>query len=149
MRLKAKEVVISRLGLLGKQGEELIVKSLVAAAAVLRVEESMNRYESLWRRLWLKLPAIGLCCRRKRISLSNVSLIMKCISFRSCIACFVPFFNNGMDYREGMRNWNEVLAFSLWGLRVYFFLLWIEIEVLCFIPFFFNYYYYGIRVWGL
>lgn len=47
MRLKAKEVVISRLGLLEKQGEELIVKSLVAAAAVLRVEESMNRYESL------------------------------------------------------------------------------------------------------
>lgn len=48
MRLKAKEVVISRLGLLAKQGEELIVKSLVeAAAAVLRVEESMNRYESL------------------------------------------------------------------------------------------------------
>lgn len=47
MRLKAKEVVISRLGLLEKQGEELIVKSLVEAAAVLRVEESMNRYESL------------------------------------------------------------------------------------------------------
>lgn len=46
MRLKAKEVVISR-GLLEKQGEELIVKSLVEAAAVLRVEESMNRYESL------------------------------------------------------------------------------------------------------
>lgn len=54
MHFKAKEVVIRRLGLLEKQGEGTIVKSFVdVVVVVLRVRESINRYESLWRRLSL------------------------------------------------------------------------------------------------